>query len=396
MNDKRKQSLLVLGIVLIACNLRAPITSVGPLVPTIQGDTGLSGTWTGMITTLPLLCFGLVSPFVSRLGRRFGGPQAVFGGMVATVAGLVIRSYCGVWGLYLGTLLIGSGIAVSNVLIPSIIKEDFPTRVGTMMSVYTTAMSVFAAAGSGVSVPLAAGLGLGWKNALASLLVLAVPATLLWLPQLKGGAGRQGAGGGDLFRRMLRDPLAWKITLCMGSQSLLFYAIIAWLPSILLGRGVTVEQSGGLLTAMQLVGLPAAFFIPLLADRRRDQRRIADTVTALFAVGFLGLCFGRGLWVLTPCLLCLGFAQTASLSLALSFFVCRCRGGEETAAISGMAQSAGYLLSAVGPLLFGALFDWTGSWIAPLVFYGGVILLYAYTAHQSSKDVYLLDGGAER
>ena len=100
MNDKRKQSLLVLGIVLIACNLRAPITSVGPLVPTIQGDTGLSGTWTGMITTLPLLCFGLVSPFVSRLGRRFGGPQAVFGGMVATVAGLVIRSYCGVWGLY--------------------------------------------------------------------------------------------------------------------------------------------------------------------------------------------------------------------------------------------------------------------------------------------------------
>lgn len=229
---------MILGILFISFNLRAPITAVGSIVELIQAEYGLSNAAAGFITTLPLLAFAVVSPFVARLSGKIGHARTMMAGLCLILCGEFIRSYTGAAGLFAGTAVIGVGIAIGNVIIPGIIKLCFADKVGKITSIYTSGMCIYAAVGAGISVPLAKGMGLGWKNALASWFILTVITILIWLPQVKNQAApaasaKKAAAGTSIWK----SGLAWWVTLFMGVQSLLFYSLVAWLPTIVTSKG---------------------------------------------------------------------------------------------------------------------------------------------------------------
>lgn len=357
--------MLVLGIIFIAFNLRAALTSVGPLISSIREDMHISNGAAGLLTALPLLAFAALSLFTPHISRAVGNEWAIAAGLAALLLGMLVRSSGWVFGLFSGTVFIGSGIAIFNVLLPSVIKSKFPMQVGLMTSIYTTCMGICAMIASGVSVPLAHGLGLGWQWTLLGWGLLTIVAMAVWLPQLKNTSNR-GEQPRSMTGTVWRSPLAWKLTFFMGLQSFLFYSLITWLPEIVRYHGMSASTAGWMLAFMQLVGLPSTFFTPVLAGRCVDQRGIAIGIGALYFIGIAGLLFGGNLALIVLWCLLIGVGQGASISLSLTLIGLRAVDPEQTAALSGMAQSFGYLVAAFGPVAVGALFDSSGVWVYPL------------------------------
>jgi CP family cyanate transporter-like MFS transporter len=364
--DRRLNALRAAGIILIALNLRSAITGVGPLIGTIRTDTGISNTVAGLLTSLPLLAFGFGSTLMPLLARRFGIERTLFGGLLVLIAGILLRSVPATAALFTGTAVLGLAITVGNVLLPSLIKRNFPEHIGTMTGVYTSSMGILAAVASGVSVPLSRIDWLGWRGALGCWASLVLIAVVAWLPQLR--AQRSGAAPSPprgTHSRLWRSPLAWQVTLFMGMQSLLFYVIIAWLPTIVQERGVSAAQAGWQLFLMQIVSLPASLVVPILAGRLPDQRGYTTAAVLFTAAGLAGILLAGtvalALWVTL-----LGIGLGASISLALMFMGLRTRDAHQAAELSGMAQSIGYLLAATGPILVGFLHDLTHNWTLPL------------------------------
>jgi CP family cyanate transporter-like MFS transporter len=354
--------------VFLAANLRPALTGVAPLIGEIQSDTGISNGAAGLLTTLPLLAFGLLSPVAPRLARRFGVERALLASLLLLAAGILLRWAEAVAALFLGTAILGAAIAVGNVLLPSLVKREFSEHAGIMTSVYSTSLGISAALAAGVSVPLAALDGIGWRGALAVWVVPALLAGVVWLPQLGRGdrpadpSVRSSPGIDDLWR----SPLAWQVTMFMGLQSLAYYVTLAWLPEILQEQGMDAARAGLMLGLSQAVAIVTMFLAPMIAERRASQRGVVVAAVGVSGVGVLGLLVAGSaastLWVVL-----LGLGQGASFSLALAFFALRASDPGHAAALSGMAQSVGYLLAAGGPFLFGLLRDATGAWKVPLV-----------------------------
>ncbi|UKS25957.1 MFS transporter [Paenibacillus sp. HWE-109] len=371
--------LIILGIIVIAANLRAPLTSVGPLVGLIRDDVHISNTLAGLITTVPLLAFALLSPLVPKLGRRYGVERIILIALIFLTVGIVIRSLSGAANLYIGTAILGFAIAVCNVLLPSLIKRDFPNQIGSMIGVYSISMSLFGAIASGLSVPLAVNAGLKWQGALGIWGILSFVSILCWLPQLRNQTKQiittsQQMASNDV--NVWRSPLAWQVTLFMGIQSLIFYVLIAWLPEILKQQGIDSNQSGWYLSIMQLALLPFTFIVPVIAGRMSSQRLLVVITTILLLTGTLGLLYGSSkiilLWIIV-----LGIGGGCAFSLSMMFFGLRTENAHQAAELSGMAQSIGYLLAAIGPALIGFLHDTTNSWNLPLfMLLGASVLLF--------------------
>ncbi|WP_409344385.1 CynX/NimT family MFS transporter [Paenibacillus sp. MBLB4367] len=375
--------LLVLGIMLVAANLRAPITAVGPIIGEIRGTTGISHTMAGFLTTLPLLAFALLSPFAPRLAGKFGTEVTLFAGMVVLTAGIVLRSLPGIASLFAGTALLGLAIAVCNVLVPSLLKREFPHKIGLMTGVYSVSMNLWGAIASGVSMPLTRKLPFGWSGALGCWAILSLIAVVVWLPLLRLKGKQDGpAQPRKSIAGLWRSPLAWKVTFYMGLQSLMFYVIVAWIPEILLEHGLSADYAGWMLSLMQFVLLGVSFVVPLIAARLSSQRGLVAIAAGCFAIGVIGLLSGNmTLAILWFALL--GIGGGGSFSLAMMFIVLRSRDAQQSASLSGMAQSAGYLLAAAGPTLFGLLHDTTGGWTFPLlllVAVSGLLLFFGFSA----------------
>ncbi|OYD09871.1 CynX/NimT family MFS transporter [Paludifilum halophilum] len=364
------KTFFILGIVFVAFNLRPALTAVGPLAGSIRRDLGLSHIAVGLLTTLPLIVFGLLSPLAPKVGNRFGNERMIFAGLIALGVGIAIRSLPQASALFVGTVWVGAGIAICNVLLPGVIKQRFPERVGLMTSVYSTAMTLCAALGSGLSIPVAEGLKLGWQGSLGIWGILAGIAAILWLPQLRVPGRsrrlplREAVSPG---RGIWHSSLAWQVTWFMGLQSFAFYTTVAWLPSILHDRGVSVADAGWLLSLTLLVGVPGTFLAPVLADRLPNQRGLAAGISLIYFFGFVGLLIGGSYGMFVVSTVLIGLAQGACVSLSFAFFGLRTTTARQAAELSGMAQSAGYLLAAVGPFLIGWLFDGMHSWTLPLI-----------------------------
>lgn len=285
---------IILGIVLIAMIMRSPLTSVGPLIGSIRESLGLSNATAGLLTTLPLLAFALLSPFAPLLARRFGVERTLLYALVLLMVGIAIRSLAATASLFAGTALIGLAIAVCNVLIPSLVKRNFAHQVGLMTGVYSVSMNLSGAIASGVSIPVARDLGFGWNGALAIWGVLVLLAALFWLPQARASRGSAiAATSGVLKRRSLwRSPLAWMVTIFMGMQSLLFYVLVAWLPEMMTSRGLSEDSAGWMLSLFQTAALPVAFIVPIVAGRMKNQRLLVIIMTILLFVSLGGLYFG--------------------------------------------------------------------------------------------------------
>ncbi|OKO90503.1 MFS transporter [Geobacillus proteiniphilus] len=355
---------MVAAVVILAANLRAPLTTVGPLVPELQRELGLSHAAAGALTTIPLLAFAFLAPVAAAFARRFGIERTLFGSLVVLLAGELIRPLSGGFSLFLGTALIGAAIAVDNVLMPALIKDTFSERVGLMMGVYTVTMNMSAAFASGFAVPLADGWGIGWQGAFRFWALVAALSLVVWLPQ----AWRQKSSGvpaGSRRSSLWRSALAWQVTLFMGLQSLFFYCIVTWLPELGQSKGLAADTAGWLLFFFQFAQLPMMFVSPMLAERMDNQKVLIGSAVLLMAFGTIAFLAGQG-WLLWVGALFAGIGAGMAFSLAMMLFTLRTRRPLEAAQLSAMAQSVGYLLAAAGPPLFGMLYDAVGRFTAPL------------------------------
>jgi CP family cyanate transporter-like MFS transporter len=370
-------ALLITAVFLLALELRACITAVGPLAGVIRGETGLSSTLTGLLTTLPLIAFGAVSPLAPALSRRWGIEVMLFISLLSLAAGIFLRSSAGVSFLFLGTAVLGASIAIGNVLVPALIKRDFPHRIGLMTAIYSTLVGLSGALADGVSIPLAQNAGLGWRGSLAFWALPAVLTALLWLPLLRSRTRTEvPTPGADkhIAASVWRSPLAWQVTLYMGLQSWAFYSVVAWFPTIFEGHGLSAANAGWLLSLIQGAGAFGAFFAPQIAVRMRSQRALVVSTILLALIALVGILSGAFSFILLWCIL-LGLAQGSFLGIALLFFILRTSDARSAAELSGMAQSVGYLLAATGPLIIGWLHDLTNGWTIPLLVLVVVILL---------------------
>jgi len=392
---KTTSTMLIIGIIFISANLRAPLTTVGPLVSLIRDNLHISNTLAGMITTLPLFAFALFSPFAPGLARKFGTRLVLFWAVVFLTLGIVLRSLSGSIGLFVGTAILGLAIAVCNVLIPSLIKQDFSEQVGVMTGIFSISMSTFGAIASGISIPIAVGLGLGWAGTLAIWAILSCIAIILWIPQLKQRTNQERGMIQELVQGMesertnlWKSSLAWQVTVFMGLQSLLFYTMIAWGPDILIQQGMNSGNAGWMLSLLQLVGIPCSFIASVLAARKANQYVLVTIGSLCVLAGFIGLLFGVSgfafLWMIL-----IGIGGGITFSLAMMFFSLRTRNADEAARLSGMAQSFGYLLAAIGPMSFGFLHDQTSSWTIPLVILSGLAFINFLVGLAGARNVYV-------
>ncbi len=358
--------LLGVAVILVALNLRPAITSVGPILGEMRDDLGATATWAGVLTTLPGLCFAAAGFAAPALARRFGMGVAIATALSVLAVGLVLRVIDGPYVVLGGTLVATAGIALANVLIPVVIKDSFPARVGMMTGVYTAALQGGGALGSALTPPLENAFG-GWRQGLGAWSVLAVLALLVWILAARGSgrapveeAGKQGSG-----RSLLRSPLAWMVTLFFGTQAFLAYVVMGWLPEVMIDAGVSKGDSGLLLGLISLIAVPISLVVAPMAARHRSQ---SPWIVGLGVFGFVGMVGMMVAPAASPLLWCVLIGLGMSVfSLALTVIALRARTGADTARLSGMAQGIGYLMAAVGPFLFGLLHDLTHGWTVPWI-----------------------------
>jgi len=373
-----------LAIVLVAANLRPAVVAVSPLLPELRADTGLNAAAAGLLTTLPVLCFGVLSPLAPRVARRWGIEQTLFGALVVLCAGFALRLLPDLVSLFAGTVLVGAAIAFGNVLLPALIKRDFAGRVGLMTGIYSMSLAGGAALAAGLAIPIARAADLDWRYALGAWGVFAAAAVLVWMPRLRQ---RHTARVVNASPRIWRSGVAWSVTLFFGFQCLNFYAVTAWPPESFIARGMQPLEAGWLLSLANLVSILTALGVPVLAGRMRRQRSlgVASALGAAAAItGLILMPEGAYGWIVL-----LGLAQGASLGLGLTFISLRARDAEHAAELSGMAQSAGYLIASAGPFIVGAAHDLTASW--PIALGTLVVLLapQAWYGWRAGRDVYV-------
>jgi CP family cyanate transporter-like MFS transporter len=379
--------LLVAAIVAVALNQRPAIVAVGSVLRKLQDDTGLGDTLAGVLTAVPVLCFGAFAPIAPRVARRIGLETAVALSLALLVAGIALRLLTPVGLLYAGSLLAGAAIALANVLLPAFVKREF-RRPGPVMGVYSSSLNVGAALGAAVTLPLGTALGLDWRGALGLWLVLAAVAIALWLPV--AGTGRAHRGTGPVLATgswsLLRQPLAQQVTGYLGLQSVEFYSFAAWLPTLLHDSAhMSLAAGGALLGVSNVTGAVAALLAPAQAGRMRTQRPLVAVVVLAYGVGLAGLL----LWPGTATLLWVGVfgvAQGGGFALALTLIVLRSPTPLASARLGGVAQCLGYLVAAAGPLLLGALHEGSGGWAWPLVLLLVLLVPMAWWGWGAARD----------
>lgn len=369
----RRGAAVAIGILLVAVNLRPAVASVGPVLADIGEDLRLSPAALALFTALPIVCFGIAAAAAPRISRRLGVESALLVAMAGLAAGLVVRIGPNEATLFAGTLFAGAGIAVANVLVPALVKRAFPDRAGMMMGAYIGVMAATASIAAAVTVPVASALGGDWRTGLGVWAVPACIATLYWAVHLSrtravraaSSSGAESAAASPVRISLLRDHVAWHVTIYMGMQSLVFYAVLAWLPTIYRSHGISAETAGFMLSIMLTVGVPIALLIPSLATWSRHQQWWAASATGLTGIGLAGILLSPTsypyLWAAT-----LGIGTGTAFPLGLTMIVVRSRDADDAARLSAMSQSVGYLFAAAGPLLVGTLYGATDGWTVPL------------------------------
>lgn len=362
---------LLVTILYVSLNLRAPLIGVGPVIDSIRVGLGLSGTELGVLFTLPVLCFGVFAPFAPQLLRVQSPERIVFVSLIVLTLGIALRSALGTFGLFVGTFFLGLAISVVMVILPGLIKRHFPVNAGTMMGLYSTALSGGAAMAAGVAVPLEQWFG-GWEYSLGIWAVPALLAVVIWVPQLKVRTDLEmpRAGTGP---RLYRSWLAWQVTFFMGLQSAVAYCVFGWLPLILIERGLTAAEAGYLLAALMTLQLSTSISGPWLATRGRDQRLMIFIFMMLVLVGLMGMLIGP-IKVIYAWSAIFGLGFGGMFSVAMALLVLRSPTPQVAASLSGMAQGVGYVIAAMAPLIVGVLHEYTGDWNAVIVFMAFLII----------------------
>lgn len=361
--------LMLLALFMVGINLRPALATVAPLLDTIRAETGISLAAAGALSTLPVLCFGLFAPLAPRLARLLPPERVVFWCFVALLAGIAMRSLPGAAALFSGTVIIGASISLTMTLLPGLIKRSFPGQAANTTGFYTTTLNIGAALASGIAIPLKDMTG-SWRMAQA---VWALPAALVVLAAiaLYRRMSRNGTAGQEALVQkapgLLRRALAWQVALYFGLQSALAYCVFAWLPTMLVDRGVSPIFAGFLLSLSIGAQLVTSLTGPWIATRGSDQRAAIMVLLGMTVTGFLACLYGppSALW---PAAVLLGLGQGGTFSIANALIVLRSPDASVAASLSGMVQAIGYTIAAAVPfgagLLHGASRDWHGVALA--------------------------------
>ncbi|WOT05831.1 MFS transporter [Shewanella youngdeokensis] len=359
---------LLLGIFLIAMNLRCPLTGIGPLLDIIRVELDLSATQAGMITTLPLLTFAFFSPIASTIGRRCGLEHTLMLSQILIIAGLMARSMGSTAALFSGTVIIGAGIALGNVLLPSLMKRDFPTKISTMTSLYVLVMGVGSAIIAAISQPLATFANTlsisvmpSWAFSLVSVIIFPILAVLVWLPQMRNHTPpTKDTAEMDSHSYLWRNIDAWHMTLFLALNSFLIYIFISWLPTILVEQGYSHHEAGVIHSLFLLfTAVPAIVLIPLM-KKLSDKRMLSLSLPLMMVIGLVGLNVAPSAAIVWA-MIC-GFGSGGGFIVALAMIGLRTETPHQAAALSGMSQFFAYIFAATGPILMGAIHEHYGDW----------------------------------
>jgi CP family cyanate transporter-like MFS transporter len=368
-------TLLAVAVTLAAANLRIAVTSLSSVLGDVQRGLTATATWASAVTAAPSICFGLAALLCPWLARRLGGGPAIGLALGLLTAGLGVRVLAGPGLLLGGTFIACAGIAVCNVLVPVVVKESFPNRLGLVTGFYSSSMAAGSAIAAAATPPLETATG-GWRPALAAWAIPAALALAVWLLGARRAAGAVTDGQARPGRRnLLRVPMAWVFTLLFAAQSTYAYVIMGWLPEILHDAGISRDTAGVLLGVTMVVSVPLNLFVPALAARMRAQSGVMIGLTVLPVLGVLGL-------ILAPTTVPLAWALLLGAGMSifpvvLTMMALRTRTSAETTQLSGMSQGFGYLIAACGPFLAGLVYSWLGSWTVPLILVLGILAAQA-------------------
>ncbi len=359
------RALVVLGIVVLGFNLRPAAVSIGPVLAEVVAGLGMSAAEAGLLTSLPVLAFAVFGSLAPRGARLVGVHRLTLLALLCVTGGLAARSTVSSVPAFLAlSMLALAGMASANVLLPSLVKLHFPDRIGLMTSIYSTALALGLTSASVFTVP-ASDAGDGWRSGLLVWSITAGIAVLPWLGLIGHDRRPEDPAGHVSLLQVARTRLGWLMALFFGLQSLQAYSIFGWFAEIYRDAGFSAHSAGLLLGVITGIGIPFSFLVPWLVARTHNQTRLMISVMACYPVGYVGLILaphsGAVLWA---ALIGIG---TTTFPLILTLIGLRARTPVGTAALSGFAQSAGYLIAGIGPFGIGLLHDLSGGWTVPLL-----------------------------
>lgn len=389
----RNSIFIMLGILFLSLNLRGPFTSLAPVLSQVMEGLSLNSSAAGFLTALPLLTFALFSPLVTKISQRIGLEPSLMLALVLITTGITLRSFGAIPTLYIGTVMIGLGIAIGNVLLPVVVKISFPTRIATVTSLYIFTMGIGSTLGSSLMVPFSE-LTLftltGWQLALLMNLVFPILALMIWLPKItkrsSSKSTKQNEENPVPMKKMIKSGVAWQVTLALGLNSFTFYSLAGWLPQILNDLGYSEIDAGYIYGFLQFSTMvPGLLLLPFLG-KSNNQRWLITLCTSSVFIGLIGLLYLPDFAIFWVGLF--GLANCSTFIIALSFVGLRTSNSSQAASLSGMAQGIGYALAATGPTLVGKLHSQTGSWSVPILLIAGVAFactIFAALAARNTK-----------
>jgi CP family cyanate transporter-like MFS transporter len=363
-------ALLITAIVLLALNMRGPIVAVSPVTEMIRADLGINGGTAGLLTSLPVLCFGLATPPASALLARLGVGRGVLVALAVLLVGIVVRSLDGLPAALAGTVLIGVAITVANVAVPVVIGRELSERSGAVLGAYTVAMNVGSMITLSLTVPIAD--ASGWRFALAAWGALVVVAAVVWwwatrsLRDDTDDSAAASAEPAEASPRWWRRPVVWGLTIAFSGQAFAYYGTTAWLPVLLADElGMTPAAAGVSASIFQIAGIAGAVGVPVLLRWFAAPRvAVAAVVLAwiVLPLGLLLLPSGWALWCAVG-----GAAQGGGIVAILALIIRNARDLAENRRMSALVQGGGYTVAATGPFVLGAVHETSGGWTAPLL-----------------------------
>lgn len=386
---RRRQVYVLIGLVVLSLNLRPAAVSVGPVLDELRAGLSMGATTAGVVTTLPVLCFAAFGAAAPWCARTLGVHRVMLASLGCAAAGLAIRAFAGGSGVFIAaTVLALMGMATANVLLPSLVKLHFPDRIGLLTGLYTSALAIGLTGASVLTVPIAEAGG-SWRVGLGAWAVLALLAALPWLGLISRDVRPEVPPARSIATRdLFRSPLAWSMAVLFGAQSMQAYAVFGWLPQIFRDAGFSAQTAGFLLGVTTATSIPLSFLLPGIAVRRKSQAPLIAVLCGCYLVGYLGLILSpRTGWVWAV-LIGMG---TSIFPLVLTMIGMRSRTSDGTAALSGFAQSVGYLLAAIGPFLTGWLYGVTGGWTVPLLVLTAFLVPQLYAGLRVSRECYIED-----
>ncbi|WP_228438723.1 CynX/NimT family MFS transporter [Chryseobacterium pennae] len=398
-NEVRKNAsyvlmiLNVLVVILISSNLRSPIVAVSPVLGDVRDALKLDNFQVSLLTSIPLFMFAVCSVLVSRFSNKLGISKLLMYSLIILSFGLFLRISGSLWLLFIGSVFIGLGICIGNVVTPGYVKNNFPKQIGLMTGIFAVSMNLTAALASGFSVRIGEWTGFGWRGSLGIWLVIAALGFLVLILEMifnKKNPNQPKTALGTSDFNMFKSSQAWNISIFMGLQSLFYYCMVAWLPSFLTDYNMPGESSGWVLFVIQITMIPITFCCPIIASKMKNQRIMILFICALMFASTMMFVFLKSQWIYVNAVI-IGISNGLSFSLSILFFSTRTKSSINAVKISGMAQSVGYLIAAFGPPVFGKLHDWDISWNTSFYFLSAAVLIMLFFGLKAARNKYVED-----